>query len=187
MNLRFLAIASLAAVLLTPLHSSAQLIQDTATRSLSPDQISQLNACVEQTYNEMVSDSETRCTMPQPAYAAAGNTDSHTLNLRWKVGSAPFASYVFVPGSAAVTHNQGQCVHDVNPAIENPTTFLCQLFTKGCGFLKEGGHVWGACAVSVKYVPQNGDLASIKEYCFAKVTGAAISKPTSYKKGCVLP
>ena len=164
--------------------ASAEIVAGHAN-SLDPSEASRLDACVKQTYDDFVSRSETTC-VGNSHYYDAGNTDDNTNTINYQMGPA-FPGYKYIPGSETTNFN-GQCTFDMNGThVESDTLFVCVWHTAGCGFTKAGGHINGSCSVKMHYLPRDGDVARIKEYCFGLIAGIPIAKPVSYAKGCILP
>jgi len=166
------------------LRATASLAQE-PTESLTPAEITIFNDCVKKTIEDLNVKSESSCRTPD-YYQAAGATETQTLTVTITIDPKSMPGYQYVPGSQGVARNDGQCTHDVTPVIDSPAAFRCVLRTKGCGFTKEGGHVWGACSVKIRYQPQSGDTVKVKEYCFAQLFGATYPKPSTYSTGCVI-
>lgn len=174
------------ALALTCCLSVPVLAQTAPPGSLTPDQIAAYNACVENTVQNLDSNSDTLCRTPDMYIDSGGNTNSQRYTLTVTIDPKFLPNYYYVPGSSVVARNDGQCVHDVTPVIDSPSSFRCVLYTKGCGLTKAGGHVHGACSVRIRYGPQAGDIAKAKEYCFGQIFGLTVKKPVSSSINCVI-
>jgi hypothetical protein len=159
--------------------ASAQQLTGEGT-SLSEEQVKKLNVCIELTYREMRTNSQSQCHTNERYYPADGG-GSIRVKIRFNVP----ASYTFVPGTQSATHN-GQCTHNVYANWRSETSFECEWEAAGCGLFKEGGHVRGFCTVAIRYVPQDGDMVRVKEYCLSSLFGGNTAKPTVTKVDCSL-
>jgi hypothetical protein len=156
--------------------SSAQ----TQTEGLTDNQISTLNTCVDNIYNQMISNSVSTCESPS-LYLAAGATDfnSQTYTLR------PPTNYQIVAGSASYSVESGECTYGAG-ARTNGNTVQCLLYTGGCGTFGAGGNVWARCGAKVQYIPQIADMVNIKRYCFGQLYGVSLPLPGKGSVACAL-
>ncbi|MCP3475060.1 hypothetical protein NLM33_32580 [Bradyrhizobium sp. CCGUVB1N3] len=164
--------------------ASAEIVAGHAN-SIDPSKASQLDTCVKQTYGEFVTRSETTCVGNRHEYGS-GNTSDDSYSIDYQMGP-DFPGYKYIPGSET-TSFYGRCTFDMKgTGVQSDTSFVCIWHTAGCGFTKDGGYINGACSVKMHYLPRDGDVAAIKEYCFGLIAGIPIAKPVSYSKGCILP
>jgi hypothetical protein len=189
LNLQRIFLFKLAAVIFCILNTNFCNAQSafTSGTQLDPSQVSRLNACVQQTYNQLQANSETACSgAAHPHYFDAGNQDDNTYPIDYSLEKWP--NYQYVAGSQSATIINGACTFDMNgTAIASSTHFLCVFHVAGCGFLKGGGNIRGYCSVRIHYIPQAADIIQIKEYCLASVLGQNAFKPGSFPGTCELP
>ncbi|QND46963.1 hypothetical protein HB780_14585 [Rhizobium lusitanum] len=150
--------------------------------------MSQIDQCVETTFNAFVSGSKSTCVGVSKYYDSGGNTNSSSHNNYYDITDEEWGGYRYKKGTEKVFHEGGACIHEMSASIINDTKFLCYYYTKGCGELKGGGHVKGYCSVDVEYLPRAGDVVAIKRYCLSKFSGGTVlPTPLSYPVGCELP
>ncbi|MEY9402003.1 hypothetical protein ABIF79_008378 [Bradyrhizobium japonicum] len=148
-------------------------------RSLDRDQVERLSKCVEVTFNEFSQSSISQC-QTRTEYFPAGGGGHVRVKKPYRV---PFEHYEFVAGTQSATQIGGQCEHNLYANWQGTATFQCEWETSGCGVGREGGHVRGYCSISIRYIPQAGDIAKIKEYCLAKEFGGG-TKPIVSPVSC---
>jgi hypothetical protein len=164
----------------------AQPVSNTG-KGLDPGQVAQLKACVQHTYDQMESSSETVCSgSNHPHYFdSGGNTESPTYIINYDLKNWP--GYQYIAGSQSKTILNGACTFDMGATITSPTNFACAFYVAGCGLGKGGGNIRGYCTVKIHYVPQASDIARIKEYCLSTVLGVTATKPGLFPGSCYLP
>lgn len=149
--------------------------------------IAQVDQCVEATYNQFITQSQSVCQGVSKYYDSGGNTNSTTQENFYNLGP-DFPGYRFRNGTQSAVQLGGACKHEIQAIFQKDDQFLCRYFTEGCGLSKGGGHVRGYCSIGIEYYPRPGDIAKIKKYCLSKFSGGPVlSQPTAYPKSCVLP
>ncbi len=151
------------------------------------DVAKQIEDCVKDTYDRFIANSQSNCVGKSHYYDSGGNQGTTVVSQPYKIGNS-MAGYRFRAGSQSVTYDGGQCSFQIWASVNSEQSFSCTWYTAGCGLFKAGGHVRGHCNVGVDYVPRDGDVAKIKQFCLSKFSGGAVlPEPTSYQIDCSLP